>query len=330
MSRMLRQPGPAPLPCSTAAAILAGIVPEFRVAAVVVRTGGEANAVYEVRGDGAVRPLILKVYPQRWSEPWRSKVDKEAFVYRLLARHGIGQIPQILHHEPAGVPELPSAFAVMTALDGQPLSTAAGGDVEDAYEEMGRLLAAVHRVSAKRWGYVATGIVNSKPSNTAYMREQFAAKVARFLDLGGGPTFAAAIDRYVSQHADLFAECRTPALCHNDFHAGNVLVRRAGQAWQVTGFVDVENTIVADPLFDLAKTDYYTLRHSAAKRRAFLRGYGALPSGWTARVVLYCLHHALELWNWSATTGKLALLADIRTDLDRIIAGDETLVSDFR
>jgi len=111
-------------------------------------------------------------------------------------------------------------------------------------------------------------------------------------------------------------------LCHNDFHDGNVLVSETGHGWRVTGYVDVENTVVADPLLDLAKTDYYALRGNQTKRRAFLRGYGQLPPDWAARMALYRLHHALEFWNWSASTGKLSLLADIRSDLEKIISTD--------
>jgi aminoglycoside phosphotransferase (APT) family kinase protein len=214
----------------------------------------------------------------------------------------------------------------MTLLDGRPLSTVGDrvtdGHVGTVYREMGRLLAAVHRITADRWGYVATGIVDAKPSNTAYMHDQFATKLARFTGLGGGSAIAEAIRRYAGERADLLAECSRPALCHNDFHDGNVLVRETGQGWQVAGYVDVENTVVADPLLDLARTDYYALRDNPAKRDAFLAGYGPLPAGAAERMALYRLHHALEFWNWSASTGKRALLAGIRADLEEVIDGD--------
>jgi aminoglycoside phosphotransferase (APT) family kinase protein len=318
-----------PLTPSAAQAILTRVVPDFRVTGVVGREGGEANAVYEVRGAGSVRPLIIKIYPERWrskSERWRSKLAKEVFVYQLLSRHGIRQIPRVLHDEPAGLPALPSAFAVMTLLEGWPLSAVGDqltdSDTEQVYEHMGRLLAAVHRITAARWGYVTTGIVDSKPSNTAYMLGQFATKLCRFVDLGGDSAVAEAINRHVARHADLFTECLRPALCHNDFHEGNVLVTRDGEGWRVTGYVDVENVVVADPLLDLAKTDYFALRHRENKRRAFIRGYGPLPRGWAPRADLYRLHHALEFWNWSASAGKQDVLADIRIDLEEIVSND--------
>jgi aminoglycoside phosphotransferase (APT) family kinase protein len=318
--------GPVALPRSKAQDILGRVVPEFRVTEVLIRAGGEVSAVYEVRGAGPVRPLIIKVYPERWhsrSDQWRSKLAKEVFVYRLLARHGVRHIPRILHHEPAGDEALPSAYAVMTTLDGRPLAEVgdllAPADVERVYEQLGRLLAEVHRITADRWGYVAVGLVDSRPSNTAYMLDQFARKLRAYADLGGDPALAEAIDRQVTGHPELLAACAKPSLCHNDFHDGNVLVAHDAKGWRVTGYVDVENAIVADPLLDLARTDYYALRDSDTKRRAFLHGYGQLPRDWAARVTLYRLHHALEFWNWSISTGKPAPLPDLHAELNALM-----------
>jgi mycofactocin system transcriptional regulator len=315
------------LTLQAAQAAIAPVAPQLRVTEVVARGGGEVNAVYEVRGAGAQRPLIVKVYPERWGSTlrWRSKLAKEVYVYGLLARRGIEEIPRVLRHEPAGVPELPSAFAVLTRLDGEPLAAVGdhltGADIERVYEHMGRLLAAMHRISGDRWGYLTTGLVDAKPSNRAYMADQFARKLRRFLQLGGDLALARAVDGHVGRHEDLLESCRRPSLCHNDFHDGNLLVCRDGSGWRVTGCVDVENAVVADPLLDLAKTDYYSLRRNETARRAFIRGYGRLPADWEARVRLYRLHHALEFWNWSAANGRRDLLPGIDSDLESLATG---------
>jgi hygromycin-B 7''-O-kinase len=47
--------------------------------------------------------------------------------------------------------------------------------------------------------------------------------------------------------------------------------------WAVTGFIDVENAIAADPLLDLAKTDYYSVHGNKAKLSGLIQGYGSLP-----------------------------------------------------
>jgi len=69
-------------------------------------------------------------------------------------------------------------------------------------------------------------------------------------------------------------------------------------------------------------SSHFALRHVENKRRAFIRGCGSLPRDWAPRVDLDRLHHAMEFWSWSASPGKLAVLADIRTDLEKIISND--------
>jgi aminoglycoside phosphotransferase (APT) family kinase protein len=149
------------------------------------------------------------------------------------------------------------------------------------------------------------------------MTDQFARRLRDFTALGGSTALAAAVARYVSRHIDRFAACSAPTLCHNDFHDGNVLVSPTGP--QVTGYVDVEGAIAADPLFDVARTDYYALRGDPARRAAFLDGYGQLPQDWADRIAIYQLHHGLELWNWATRIGKSAEQSRALTDICRMV-----------
>jgi aminoglycoside phosphotransferase (APT) family kinase protein len=149
------------------------------------------------------------------------------------------------------------------------------------------------------------------------MTDQFGRKLGVFVDLGGDPELARAIDGYVTVHSGLLAACTQPVLCHGDFHDGNVLVTADAR---VSGFVDVEGAVAADPLLDLARTDYYALR-DAIRRDAFISGYGPLPADAGERIALYRLHHALELWNWATSIGKPADIARATTDLIAITTG---------
>jgi hypothetical protein len=80
-------------------------------------------------------------------------------------------------------------------------------------------------------------------------------------------------------------------------------------------FLDVENAIAADPLIDLAMTIRYDLDKSPHKRAGLLDGYGPLPTDEAARLDLYRLYHALELWDWFASIGETRHLPAIADDI---------------
>ena len=304
------------LPRRAAEAILRRVAPAATLAELVVRTGGELSGVWELRADRG-EPVIVKVYP----ELWRWGQDKEVHVYRTLAAHGVGPTPEVLLVEPPGG-LLDHAFTVMTALPGLPLSEV--DPLLDAaanrrlYRRLGEVLAAVHGIGQAAFGYLTTEVEEPESTNTAYMTRQFARKLAEFDDLGGDPALRDTVGRHVAERVPLFGGCAAPVLCHNDFHDGNVLVVEGANGWEVTGFVDVENAIAGDPLSDVAKTDYYSIRGDHAKLVGLLEGYGPLPDDWRDRVALYALHHALELWVFHASSGDTRFLADLADDVRRL------------
>jgi aminoglycoside phosphotransferase (APT) family kinase protein len=87
----------------------------------------------------------------------------------------------------------------------------------------------------------------------------------------------------------------------------------------VTGFIDVENAIAADPLMDLAKTQAYSIRGNADKLAGLVDGYGQLPADWHERTTLYRLYHSLELWDWFKSIGTVDPLDSIAADLAKIV-----------
>jgi len=299
-------------------ALVRSVLPEVRVIDIVTPIGGQSNTVYEVRCTGAVDALIVKVYAAQ--DRWR--LAKEVDVYRMLASNGVGPIPEILHAEPDpdhfGVP-----FVIMTLLPGQPLALVSpgldAGQIRRLYRQMGAVLAAIHRIGQDAFGYRVSRILDPQPDNTAYMTRQFAMKLREFGDLGGDPALRDMIEVHVARRTALFANCAVPVLCHNDLHEANVLVARTGADWEVTGFFDVENAVAADPLLDLAKTEYYSIKGDAAKQAGFLDGYGPLPPDAPERLALYRLYHALELWDWFAMIGNVAPLAGIASDLRDLV-----------
>jgi hygromycin-B 7''-O-kinase len=250
-----------------------------------------------------------RVYVKSYPDESRWKQAKEVHVYGLLAAHGVGPIPEVVQVDTE------RANTTLTLLPGRPLSEASPSVMRTAYRQVGALLARLHRITMPAFGYLVTELVDPRPDNTTYMTDRFATKLAEFDSLGGDPELYAAVRARVAERAGLFASCGRPVLCHNDLHEGNVLVDEAGT---VTGLIDVENAIAADPVMDLAKTLQYDLHRSPVKRAGLLDGYGPLPADGLARVELYRLYHALELWDWFALIGNTDPLPGIAEDIRQL------------
>ncbi|MET7479099.1 aminoglycoside phosphotransferase family protein [Streptomyces sp. NPDC005648] len=307
------------LPPAVAEELLHPLFPAEPVRETVPRTGGELSTIFEIRFAGAAEPVVIKIYDDRW----RWKQEKEIYVYGLLRQHGVGPVPAVLHHGDADN-TLGRCYTVMTMLRGQPLSavshTLDRTSLPAIYRQIGACMAAVHQIPQAAYGYLTTQVLDPESTNTAYMTRQFDKKLREYADHGGDTAIVTAIEAKVARQTELLGACRQAVLCHNDFHEGNVLVAEDGGRWQVSGFIDVENAIAADPLTDLAKTDYYCVHDDQDKREALRDGYGTLPTDWSERVGLYRLYHALELWDWFASIGNTAPLKSIADDIRRMTA----------
>ncbi|MFI5691731.1 phosphotransferase family protein [Kribbella sp. NPDC051586] len=275
--------------------------PGTEIVEVVERTGGQLSSVYEVRT--TADPLIVKVYAAEWA--W--KQAKEVNVYGMLEQELDGSIPRVVH--------VGDSVTILTKLDGVPLSELEPPDWRAMYGQLGQLLARIHRIAQPEYGYLTDRILDPLPDNSQYMERQFATKLDEFEQLGGDKKLHAKIEAYVEERKQLFAENRAAVLCHNDFHEGNVLVDPA--TWRVTGFIDVENAIAADPLIDLAKTIQYSVQGNAEKLAGLTDGYGALPAD---RTDLYRLYHSLELWDWFKSIGETTYLDSIAGDMEQLVA----------
>lgn len=308
-----------PLDLAQAERILRNVYPAAAVTDVLLRSGGQLSTVYEVRSEDPAHNVIFKIY----ADQWRWKQRKEVWVYELLAAHTAWPAPAVLHHDRDGGPG-GRAVTVLSLLDGLPLSEVAedldDDQVTELYRQMGAALAEAHTIGQEAYGYLVTGILDPLPDNGSYMQRQFGKRLKEFQDLGGDETLYAAAVKRVEQGRVLFDHCQGPVLCHNDLHEGNVLVAQdPGGDWRISGLIDVENAVAADPLLDLAKTDYYSLGRGESERAALLEGYGPLPEDAADRLALYRLYHALELWDWFRSINMAEPLEGIAAEIARLV-----------
>ena len=115
-----------------------------------------------------------------------------------------------------------------------------------------------------------------------------------------------------------------PTLCHNDLHEGNLLVDNVSGRWALTGIIDVENAIAADPLHDLAKTDCYSIRNDPAKTAGLAEGYQlTLDSLEQVRFQLYRMYHTIELLVWFHQIGHTEPLRGLTHQLAGLLTTDD-------
>src|SRR5262245_916399 len=108
-------------------------------------------------------------------------------------------------------------------------------------------------------------MTNPAPSNLDFMRRRVERKVRN-----GPPALRNALARHFDEREGAFAGCDTAVLRHNDGHDANVLVEDG----RITGLVDGQKAVAADPVLDLAKTWAFSDRHSEETLDALLDGYG--------------------------------------------------------
>jgi hygromycin-B 7''-O-kinase len=290
------------------------------VGTIVPLAGGDNSEVFEVNAGGSASPFVLKLY----RDDLRWKMAKEVFVYGLLEPRPALPIPTIVAADDSGT-VLPQAFLILTKLPGElaagVLPSIGAADVVTIYRQIGTALRAFHRTTFDSFGYVSAGVIEPHDTNQRYMEHQFAKKLREFAALGGDEEVRRNAEAAVEGSASLLTRCARAVLCHDDVHEANVLVRKEGDRWLLSGILDVENAIAGDPLLDVAKTDYYAVRGDPVKRKALLEGYGPRPPRAEETRRLYRLYHALELWDWFASNGERERLGAIADDIAALSRG---------
>jgi aminoglycoside phosphotransferase (APT) family kinase protein len=177
----------------------------------------------------------------------------------------------------------------------------------------------LHKVTFDRFSLLLDIAESGHEDNVGLMRERTTAAIAEFRDRSGSEAMARDLEAHFVKNEALFARCTQAVLCHNDFHEANVLVDLAQGEVKITGLIDFENALAADPLFDLAKTQNHARRGSELTLAALVDGYGHMPPGWREPFALYELFHALELRNWYAAGGAGWMLPALERSVRRLI-----------
>lgn len=210
--------------------------------------GGRNSRIYHVRS--GVGEFALKQYPSRDDDP-RDRLSTEVGALTLMERFRIDAVPRV-----AGV-DSERGFALLSWIDGVPVTEISGADIEAA----AHFLAAIHALRTTPWAKEQPAAAEACLSG-AEIERQITGRLARLQGLSGegdlarflNHTFGPALEREIVKAkatvkaagldfaADLPQEWRS--LVPSDFGFHNSLRRRDGSL----AFVDFEYFGWDDPV----------------------------------------------------------------------------------
>jgi hygromycin-B 7''-O-kinase len=297
-----------------AATILAEVDSAERLEA-VEPMAGLASPIVGLRCAGGQR-LVVKTFSVE--RPWQ--LHQERFVYQLIRTHTTVPVPDVLRCDDTKQ-LIPFDYMVMSRLPGAPIvarTDLSRAEVQDVYGQLGAILRMLHTVTFEHYGFITpTGVVPPL-TNNEFMTRRFGEQLRVFADSGGQPQTGNRIEGAVTSSRPLFAANHSAVLCHNDLHEANALAVKQRGRWHVTGVIDVGGAIAGDPLFDLARTHYWSTKGDPQKQEALVQSYRPARRGWREALNIYRLYHALELRNWLARHGRSPMLTHLDEELERL------------
>lgn len=234
-------------------------------------TDGSYAALWRARLEGG-QEVVLKLAPPDGVDLLtyeRDIIRTEALFYELVARSGV-PVPELMHADLDG----PTKHLIITAVDGVPWfgtdRRLGEADRRRLRRELGRHVAAFHRVTGSTYGYPHQPAMSAASWAGAFlaMVDGILADAVRFdADLPmPGDRIAAA----VRAHVPLLDEVEVPALVHFDLWPGNVLLDLTGERPTIAGLIDHERAFWGDPVADLVSLDVFG---SSERDRDLLDGY---------------------------------------------------------
>lgn len=219
-------------------------------------------------------------------------------------------------------------FLIMEKLPGKPLSqlhhvTPRFYDL--VLEQVGRMLAELHRITRDRYGYLgAHKCMEPQPDWLSAFRLMWNKLIDDVVAVGAyTDSEAATLRGLLEENAWAFNREIPASLLHMDIWAQNILVDDRGR---VTGLVDWDRALWGDPEIEFAVLDY-----CAISEPAFWRGYGRERDRSTetrVRGVFYYLYevqkyiviHALRRNNWaSAIAYKQSVMRLVEQAFGRLV-----------
>ena len=205
----------------------------------------------------------------------QDRIDQERWVLNLVGSAGL-PVPETFNPADVGRASL-SPLLVMERVDGFHLSDIDDPDydvLDRGYFAIGRFLGELHTI------LLETGFgAKPRPTDAAAggtSGEQFVANSVQWITTRlaqCGHSEIATRLRIVCSQLDK-CEWSLPVLCHGDLHLGNVLFSDVGNGIVLSGVIDFESAIAAEPWLDLGRALAYADESGRPEfQQSLVRGY---------------------------------------------------------
>lgn len=294
---------------ATLAEMLAPVFPGMAVATAEALSGGLANTNYKVLLAGRNEPVVVRIYTR---EPEACK--KELDIYHLV--HERVRVAEVLYADVDGtIGERP--YMVTGWVDGVKLDAllvdGSGIETRSAGNAVGGALAAIASFHFPQSGFFGPGLSIAVPfdgvraSWQGYVEGMLSEALVRERL---GEELARRLGQVIREHAPLLDMAEgCVSLVHGDYKAQNLLLRRAGEAWEMAAVLDWEFASAETTLYDLAILLRYRATLSPAFEAGVVEGFrdngGYLPMEWARVTRLLDLVNLLTFLNMPERGGAM-------------------------
>lgn len=239
------------------------------VTAVTPLTAGEFNSAYSVTANG--RKCVLKIAPQQNNKHTLTYetdlMRQEVAFYKLIRENTDVRVPEIYCAD-FSESLIPAHWFVMEKLQGVPLTDASLSNAEKArvYEEIGAMLAKLHTVTGKDFGYVQNGLCKNWYLAVRKMIENLlkdCKAVGKRCRLG--ERLLSAVERHKT-----LLETVPCTYVHFDVWEGNVFYQPDKDGGFSLALIDTERSLWGDRLGDFCSLDF---SKPLSEKTALFKGY---------------------------------------------------------
>ena len=247
-------------------------------------SGGLVNSVYRLEFDAAPHAAVVKLHGSD-----HASFEREARGLRYLRDQTACPVPDVYAHD-SSARLVPHAYLLLEHVEGRCLDGLELSETEQAQldADLARVLADLHRHAGNGWGPVDE--LSGRTWPELFTERLVGVRAYPALTDRLPPQWLERVDRLIEAAPDLLGDTASARLVHGDVWAGNTIVRRSDERWEIAALLDPDAQF-ADPEYELAYLDVFD-----ARREVFFDTYlqhAELRPGYRDRRLIYWLHTAL-------------------------------------